>query len=439
LSREERLQLELDDKKYVFLGILIILLTVVFVVGWGFFTKIDTYVIAPGKVVIKTFKKPIQYKEWGTVSRIFVKEGDYVSAGQPLIELEKLEHSTNYKVLLVDYYTLLARRDRLLSEKKGLEEINFSSEFLSLVDEKLKEKIVNSQEELFKKRRQKLLQELAILKNRKEQAESRLKGLKDVLKVKRELLEDYIKEIQEQQDLVNRALVSKYRLLDLEREKKKLESEIEDIRAQIIQLESQIREYDKQKALKIEMYQSEIAQELEQVQSKLSEIRPKIKYAEEKVKRTLITAPVSGQVIGLKVYSKGEVVRPGDTLMYIVPKEEEIFILAKVFPQDRDKVHVGQQVDLRFPSFLSIAANVVEGKVTYVSDDTLLDEGYRRQEYYEAHIVLTEKGKEQLEKNNFSLIPGMPAVAYIRAEKVTPIEYILQPVIILVKSAFRAN
>ena len=195
----------------------------------------------------------------------------------------------------------------------------------------------------------------------------------------------------------------------------------------------------KQKELKLETYQSEVAQELEQVQSKLCEIRPKVKYAKERVRKTVITSPVSGQVIGLKVYSKGEVVRPGDTLMYVVPKEEEIFILAKIFPQDRDKVHVGQYVDLHFPSFLSIAANVVEGQVTYVSDDTLKDESYRKGEYYEAHIALTQKGKEQLMKYGFSLIPGMPAIAYIRAEKLTPIEYILQPVIILVKSAFRAN
>ena len=123
--------------------------------------------------------------------------------------------------------------------------------------------------------------------------------------------------------------------------------------------------------------------------------------------------------------------------MYIVPEEREMFINARINPKDRDKVHKDQLVDIRFPSFLSIAANSVEGKVTYVSSDTLFDRNLRT-EYYEVHIALTSKGKEEIKKYGFQLVAGMPAVGYIRAEKVTPIEYMLQPLIILLKSAFRA-
>ncbi|ADY73957.1 type I secretion membrane fusion protein, HlyD family [Desulfurobacterium thermolithotrophum DSM 11699] len=438
IEEKNKVKVDLDDKKYITFGSLVVFLIFGLLIGWAALAKIDTVVVAPGKVVVKSYKKPVQHKDWGTVTRIFVKEGDFVKKGDPLLELEKLEQDTNYKVLESNYYNLLAERDRLLSEKKGLNHIAFSSEFLQFKNKKLKEQIIRTQRELFFKRKRKLQSELAVLSERENQAKEQLKGLKSVLKIKENLLNSYIKEIKEQEELVKEKLVSKIRLLDLMKEKERLEAEIKDIKSKIPQVLSQIEELNHQKTLQIENYQNEVASKLDEVLSKLSELKPKVIYAKEKVKKTIITANTSGQVLGLKIHAKGEVVKPGDTLMYIVPKKDEIFILAKVLPQDRDRVSKGQLVDLHFPAFLSIAANIVEGKVTYVATDTLFDQATRH-DYYETHIVLTDKGKEQLKKYGFNLVPGMPAVAYIKVEKVTPLEYVLQPVLMLVKTAFKAN
>lgn len=112
-------KIDLDDRKYILIGSLIIALIFLFIVIWGFLVKIDTYVIAPGKVIVSTFKKPIQYPEWARVSKIFVKDGEFVKKGDPLIELEKFKEKAEYQVSMRNYYFLLAQRDRLLSEKKA--------------------------------------------------------------------------------------------------------------------------------------------------------------------------------------------------------------------------------------------------------------------------------------------------------------------------------
>ncbi len=119
-QQEKKEIIEIDEKKYIWIGLIVIGLIFGGIVIWAFTAKIDTVVPAPGKVVVKTYKKPIEYKEWGTVTGIFVKEGDYVEKGDILIELEKLQQDTDYKVLKSNYYNLLAQRDRLLSEKYGL-------------------------------------------------------------------------------------------------------------------------------------------------------------------------------------------------------------------------------------------------------------------------------------------------------------------------------
>ena len=437
-------KIDLDEKKYIIIGSAVIVLIFLFIIVWGFLVKIDTYVVAPGKVVISTFKKPIQYYEWARVSKIFVKDGEFVKKGDPLVEIEKFKEKANYDVLERKYYFLLAQRDRLLSEKKGFSKVKFSKEFLSCPDKSILKKFATIQKEVFYHRRKNLTENLAVLKFREKELNDRIKGIKEMLAIKRDLLKSYEKEISIQEKLLSLGLVNKYRLFDLRNAKDTLISDIEELKSQLLQLNSQVEEIKKQQSVEIQRYKNEVNQKLEDVLSNLSSVVPQLNYAKQQVKKTLFRAPISGQIIGLKVHSVGEVIRPGDTILYIVPHKEKIFILAKVSPSDIDKVKVGQLVDLRFPSFISIAANVVEGKVAYVSNDTIpqrmpVSQKAKTYEAYEAHIYLTKKGKEQLKKYNLTIIPGMPAVAYIRAQKVTPVEYLLNPVITLLRAAFRSN
>jgi len=435
---ENKKTLDLDENKYILLGIFIVFLVLGTLIAWAFIAKIDTVVVANGKVTIKSYKKPIEHKDWGTVTKVFVKEGDFVTKGQPLIELEKVEQNTDLEISKSEYFGLLAQRDRLLSEKKGFSKIIFSSEFLSLDDENLKRKLINVQNDLFKQRREKLKTELSVINEKINQLKEEISGWQELIVMKKNLMKNYKQRLREIRYLVNQGLESIEKQNDLEDKIKNLEIEIKDVENKISQAKLQINELLEQKQLKIKEYKQEVSKELEDVLFRLSQIKPKYKLSKVKVKKSIIRAPISGQIIGLEVHSKGQVVQPGKVLMYIVPKQDELFIQVKVEPKDRDKVKVGQFVDLHFPSFLSIGANIVEGKVIYIASDTLFDE-IEKKDYYESHIQITEKGWKQLRKYNFEIIPGMPVVAYIKVEKITPFEYIMQPVILMIKSAFTSN
>jgi len=437
-EKKTKPQLDLNETKYIYIGLFIVFSILGIILVWALTAKIDTVVIAQGKVTIKSYKKPVQHKDWGTVTRIYVHEGDYVKKGQPLIELEKVEQHTDLEISKSEYYTLLAQRDRLISEKRGYNKIVFSKEFLSLDDEKLKKELMSTQEELFQKRISRLKSELEVLDERKSQLTEEVKGLKELLALKMSLLKQYRSRLVRTKELVRLGLESIDKQNDLEDKIKYLETEIKDIENQINQARLQIIEIEKQKNLKIKEYKQDVISNLETVLAKISQVKPRLKLSEIKVKKSVIRAPISGQIIGLKIHSKGQVVQPGDILMYVVPKKDELFIQVKIDPKDRDKVREGQFVDLHFPSFISIGANIVEGKVIYVAKDTLLDE-IEKKEYYESHIQITKKGWQQLKKYNFEIIPGMPVVAYIKVEKISPFEYIMQPIIMMVKGAFTSN
>ena len=444
LTNDATPTLDLDEKKYIIIGSVVIILIFLFIVVWGFLVKIDTYVIAPGKVVISTFKKPVQYYEWAKVSKIFVKDGEFVKKGDLLIEIEKFKEKASYDVLERKYYFLLAQRDRLLSEKKGFSKVKFSKEFLNCPDKSILKKFAGIQREVFYHRRKNLTENLAVLKFKERELKDHIKGIKEVLSVKRGLVKSYEKEISVQDKLLSLRLVNKYRIFDLRNAKDTLISDIENLKSQFSQFNSQVEEVKKQQAVEIQKYKNEVNQKFEDVLSDLSSVVPQLEYAKQEMKKTIFRAPVSGQIIGLKVHTVGEVIKPGETFLFIVPGKEKVFILSKVLPKDIDKVKVGQSVDLRFPSFVNIATKVVEGKVVYISNDTVPQEAPvsqrgRTYEAYEAHICLTEKGKEQLKKYNLTIIPGMPAIAYIKAQKLTPVEYMLNPAITLLKAAFRSN
>lgn len=429
-----------EESKVIFAGILTVIVLLLVLVGWGIFSRVDTFVIAPGKVEILNFKKAVQHDSWGAVVKVFVKEGQTVRRGQPLLELRRIEPETQLKEYKNLYYSLLGKRDRLISEEKGYPKVVFSKEFLSLRDERLKRKIEEQEEKTFEKRKSKLLMELSVLEKQEQELKKNLVRLKKVLQEKENLKKLYMTDILELEGLLNKGLVTKDRVETLRRELKSIEADIKNFQYQIPEIVTRIQQVEEQKKVKIAAYESEVADQLEDVNMRLSQIKPKFNYAKEKVKLTVLRAPASGQVIGLKIHSPGEVVKPGETLMYIVPETKRVFVVAELKTKDRDRVKVGQYVDLRFPAFLSIAANVVEGKVSFVSNDVLeTSMGGKKISYYEVHVDITDRGWEQLRKYGFSLFPGMPAVAYIKVEKVRPVEYIIQPIILLFKGAFVAN
>ncbi len=155
-----------------------------------------------------------------------------------------------------------------------------------------------------------------------------------------------------------------------------------------------------------------------------------------KIKNNIIIAPSEGVITNLKVHSPKEVIKPHDTIMYIVPKTNKYFIEAMINPTDIDKVHVGQLATVNFPSYVDPAAKPIEAKVIYISADIIKTP---KNQFYKAKLIFTKKGLKAIKENNFKIIPGMPVVVFIKAERRSFASYVLLPIEQLLKGAFHAN
>jgi len=117
----------------------------------------------------------------------------------------------------------------------------------------------------------------------------------------------------------------------------------------------------------------------------------------------------------------GGVIRPGDALMDIVPRNEHLLIDAQVRPADIDIVRKGQMARIRMPVFNSRTPPVRMGRVLSVSADRLTDER-SGQPFYLARIELDREGPEAVE-----LTPGMPVEVLINSGWQTFLDYLLRP------------
>ena len=85
----------------------------------------------------------------------------------------------------------------------------------------------------------------------------------------------------------------------------------------------------------------------------------------------------------------------------------------------------GQSAEIRFTAFKYRTTKLVEGKVTYVSADRIVDHN-ANQAYY---VALIEAEPASLAaQQEIRLQAGMPAEVYVKGEQRTALQYLVEPV-----------
>jgi epimerase transport system membrane fusion protein len=242
-------------------------------------------------------------------------------------------------------------------------------------------------------------------------------------------------EIKDLRRLFKAGFVDNRRLRELERQTLQLQGETTQHRSEILRLKSRISENHAQKQVKMQEFQKEVGEQLRQAQANIVDAKERITTFGEQVKRTTVTAPVTGTVVGMTVHTLGAVIRPGDPVMYILPSGDSFVVEARILDRDIDNVYPGQYAEIRFSAFNQRLTNIIEGKVVHVSADTFEDEitGVR---YYKARIKVTEAGKQSM-TDNLQLLAGMPAEVMIRTGERTFASYVAKPITDILARAMR--
>lgn len=398
---------------------------------WGTQTRIAGAVIAPGLIKVESNRQVIQHPDGGIVGAIHARNGDYVDVGQVLLRLDDTDVRAELAIIEQQLVEVTARIARLRAERDGATSFEVD---LSGLEHVPSDDVVSGQQLLFEARRTSFENELAQTEEQIVQTREQVTGVDaqiEAIDVQIALLSE---EIDAQEQLDERGLVIRSKLLEQQRNLARLQGEHGRLVSLRGQHSSAIAGLELAKIRLQTTAREKAIAELYDLEADRAELSEKQGIALRKLARMEITAPVAGIVYGSQVFTLQSVVQKGKDIMYIVPQDQALVVSARVPAQDVDQIVSGQEVSLRFTALDQRFTPEIFGVLNTVSADSFLDETTGKA-YYEAEISPLET--ELVKLGEQSLVPGMPVDAYIRTAERSPLSYLTKPLADYFYRAFR--
>lgn len=365
--------------------------TVIVFIIWAFFAWVDEIVRAEGSMISSSRPQIIQNLEGGILADLRVGEGDIVEKGDVLAKL----HNTQFQSAVDDLQDQISsfeiRRLRLEAEMDGAYVFDVPSEWGARTPD-----IVAS--------------EAALLQARQSDYVSSVDGAKQVLV-----------EAQRERDLLNALL------------KNKIVSLIEATRARKAFADAKIKFDEVVTGTELDR-----AQEYSDVLKELSTLRQNLQSSTDQLDRTLLRAPMRGIVNNLQVTTIGGVVRPGEEILQIIPLDEELFVEARVKPEDIAGVRRGQAATVKLSAYDYTIYGTLKGEVKLISADTFKDDRARDPDgdpHYKVTLAVDTQNLTDRQKD-LEIRPGMQASVELHTGSKTVLQYLLKP-LYKSKEAFR--
>jgi len=394
--------------------------------AWAVNAQITGAIVSSGKIEVDQNRKIVQHPDGGVVLDIMVEEGDSVTEGEILIKLDDNVIASELTIIEGQLFEMMARRARLEAERDNAKGIDFDDELMTLAKESddVRDQMAG-QVRLFLARAESVQKEIEQLEKRRGQITDQIIGIDAQMDAMAIQLDLNNQELTNQKTLLDKGLAQVTRVLNLQREEAQLSGTVGELTAQRAQAEGRITELEIE-ALKLESQRREEAiTRLRDLQFQELELAEQRRSLRERLSRLDIRAPVSGIVYGMQVFVKRSVIRPADPVLYLVPQDKPLVIMAQVEPIHIDELYVNQDVAVRFSALDSRTTPELFGKVTQVSADAFQDENTTFS-YYRAEIELNEGEMDRLPEGTI-LIPGMPVEAYMRTNDRSPLEYLIKP------------
>jgi len=352
-------------------------------IAWSQWAELDQVTRAPGKVVPFARVQIVQSEQDGAITQIAVREGEIVSAGQLLVELDQVQLEAAVRESRVKVAALESRMARINAEL-----FDRPLAFPSSLDDF--GEFVANQRQLFQRRRAALQSELATLSS--------------------------LADLQQQELDLNLPLLDTG---DVAR------SEIIRMRRSVVETRGRMSNVRSQ-------YIRDLQAEFTQTEEELAASRQQLARTEDSLRASTLSAPTDGIVKNIRFSTIGGVVRAGEEVLQIVPVGEKLIVETRVPPRDIAFVKVGQTARVNFDAYDNSIYGSATGNVVFVSPDTLTEQAPdgSSETYYRVNLEVDTASMRQVEgRELINLQPGMTATAEILTGKSTVWAYLTKPIL----------
>ena len=390
---------------------------------WAYFGQVDIVAVAPGRIMVSERTKVIQPLEASVVRKVLVRDGERVSAGQVLVELDPTMANADMASVQEQ---LKAQASEVMRTTALLQSLSSSS---------LPEPVLRgAQTDLVEDppTRAQLRSEWQDIRARLNKLDADAHRRQMELATVRETiakLEATVPMAQTREAdfkrLVGEGFISSHATQDKTRERVELERDLTVQRARLAEAQSALNETQQTKAA----YRSETLRTLSdrhaQASTKYSQLQADATKATQRERQTQLTAPVAGIIQQLAIHSVGGVVTSAQPLMIVVPDSATITAEITIANQDIGFVNAGQMATVKLETFPYTKYGTVQARVEVVTADAVTDE--KRGSYYPATLTLAVKDM-LVDGKRIPLSPGMNITAEIKTGQRRIIEYLLSPV-----------
>lgn len=406
---------------------IVILLVVVFVV-WSYFAKLDEVASAAGEIIPKGKVKVVQHLEGGIIQSIDVREGDTVTAGEPLLSLNLGARAMNRDELQAQLDGERMRRARLEAQVEDTPP-EFPEEAVAR-----QPALAQAERQTWEAREDELASALAVLEKRVEQKQLEVQELEASKEAVTKNLDLAKRRLGMSRSLLARKLTAKMDHLELEAEVESLEGQLQGLIPAIPRARAAVAEAEKRIVETRDRFRREAQEQLRESEQAIARLEELFNKASEQGARAEIRSPIDGIVKNMRYNTIGGVVSPGEPIMEIVPTSDRLVMEGRLSPTDRGYVEEGQRAVVKVTAYDFVRYGGLDGTVVHVAPDSSTNE--QGLPYYRV-VVETDKTDLGDKANPLPIRPGMQAVADIHTGSKSVMLYLIKPVLKLRHEAFR--
>ncbi len=381
-------------------------------VPWTMLTKVDEVGTARGRIEPQGQTLRLDAPVEGTVASVRVKEGQTVSAGQVLVELDT-------QLLRVD---LQQAQSKLEGQLERLAQTHFIKTQLQL----------SLQAQRLQNRAQLAAQEAQIQQTRQELA---LNHTTDGLV--QELLQQDSRRVERFRTLQQEGAIPLIQVEDAERALNETQQRLEKVKSDEAQGESELSKqqstYDRTlregelALISSERELKELQSQINSLQSDITQSRDQIKSLQIQIRQRLITAPIAGTIFQLPVKNAGTVVQASQAIAQIAPKGSSLILKAQMPSQESGFLQVGRPVKVKFDAYPFADYGTLPGRVRWIAPDSRITETPQgKLETFELDIAF-DRPYLSTPTQRIPLTPGQTATAEVIIRQRRIIDFIIDP------------
>ena len=366
---------------------------VFFVLLFSILSHVDITVSSRGKFVTSVPNVEVQAARSSVVTEIAVKRGDRVRKDDVLVTLDPSEVGSDQKVMSTKLRAARQRIKRLVLEEKALKGLDLSNSRIRQLD--------GGNREILAKR----LNEYDSIKN-----------LIDVNKKQVALKEEVMKAHEE---LFRKGAGSKIGFLQAKDNLLAVTKVLSESESKLSQkVAGLVEQLEKEREIEVQLFEE-------------------MKSLNKLEKKSSVRAPVDAIVLDIPASSVGTIVREGEVVIKLVPRDVPLVLEVDVDPKDIKDLKVGVPVSVKLDALPFQQFGDIKGTLVYLSEDTFSEDlNGEKKPVYRARVDLEAKSVQRM-RQRAELTPGMLAKADFRVGERRLITYFTNPIVRGLNSALR--